>query len=160
MLSLQPRLHLLSLCAPTLYFPTARLLREGGPVLASFAVGAVGMVVGTVAGVAALKQALGQEGAKLACCLCGRWVGEGGCGRGAAGAADRASAVKPQRVARMCGWGSEGEVTIQQGGSRADGLGPTARARCSASESPSAPSSAQPRRRKPGSPRALPLAPQ
>ena len=40
--------------------------------LAAFAVGALGMVLGTVLGVAALKQALGLEGVKLACCLCGR----------------------------------------------------------------------------------------
>ncbi|EFJ52788.1 hypothetical protein VOLCADRAFT_102761 [Volvox carteri f. nagariensis] len=52
-----------------------RLASDGGPVLAGFAVGAVGMVLGALAGCWLLREALGPLGSKLAACLCGSYVG-------------------------------------------------------------------------------------
>ncbi|GLC38301.1 hypothetical protein PLESTM_000709300 [Pleodorina starrii] len=52
-----------------------RLLRDGGPLLAGFAVGAVGMVAGAVGGWWLLREPLGPTGAKLAACLCASYVG-------------------------------------------------------------------------------------
>ncbi|GLI63052.1 hypothetical protein VaNZ11_005767, partial [Volvox africanus] len=51
------------------------LVSNGGPVLAAFAVGAVGMVVGALAGWWLLREALGPVGAKLVPCLCASYVG-------------------------------------------------------------------------------------
>lgn len=72
-----------------------RLLTEGGPTLAAFLVGALGMAAGAVAGWALLREALGPGGWKLAACLCASYVGGSvnfaavaavGCGAGADGA--------------------------------------------------------------------------
>ncbi|KXZ52225.1 hypothetical protein GPECTOR_10g856 [Gonium pectorale] len=52
-----------------------RLASDGGPVLAGFALGAVGMVLGALAGWALLREPLGAQGAKLAACLCASYVG-------------------------------------------------------------------------------------
>ncbi len=52
-----------------------RLLTEGGPTLAAFLVGALGMAAGAVAGWVLLREALGPGGWKLAACLCASYVG-------------------------------------------------------------------------------------
>ncbi|GIL49967.1 hypothetical protein Vafri_6094 [Volvox africanus] len=51
------------------------LASNGGPVLVAFAVGALGMVAGALAGWWLLREALGPVGAKLVACLCASYVG-------------------------------------------------------------------------------------
>ncbi|GAX78081.1 hypothetical protein CEUSTIGMA_g5523.t1 [Chlamydomonas eustigma] len=53
-----------------------RLFRSGGPVLAAFLLGAVGMVVGAVAGYTILKFLIGShQASSIAACLCASYVG-------------------------------------------------------------------------------------
>lgn len=51
------------------------LVRDGGPTMAGFFVGAVGMVVGALVGYALVGKALGAEGWRVVCCLCASYIG-------------------------------------------------------------------------------------
>ncbi len=58
----------------------SQLAVTGGPTAAAFLLGAVGMVAGAVVGAWALAGRMGDEGAKLAACLCASYVSRGGRG--------------------------------------------------------------------------------
>ncbi|GIL77797.1 hypothetical protein Vretifemale_7292, partial [Volvox reticuliferus] len=51
------------------------LASNGGPVLAAFAIGALGMVTGALVGWWLLREQLGPVGTKLVACLCASYVG-------------------------------------------------------------------------------------
>jgi hypothetical protein len=72
-----------------------RLIRDGGPLLLSFLVGALGMVAGAAVGALALRGPLeAAGGGKVAACLCASYVG---------GSVNFAAVAAVRRV--RVGWG-------------------------------------------------------
>jgi uncharacterized membrane protein len=59
----------------TLCLPSCRLASEGGPTLAAFLLGSLGVFLGALMGWQLLGHQLGCEGPKLAAALCASYVG-------------------------------------------------------------------------------------